>query len=296
MKRATTWSLPLPRGDNLELSRQPLVMGVINVTPDSFSDGGRWLAPERAVEHGLALAEQGADLLDLGAESSRPGGGVYGAGCDEVPVAEELSRLLPVLEALRREVSLPLSVDTRKGAVARAALAAGADLINDVAGLADPELAAAVADSGCPAVVMHSRGDLATMQRGIRFRDVTEEVTEELGEIVERAAAAGIDRRRLIVDPGIGFGKTWQQNLQLLRRLDHLHALGRPVLVGASRKSFIARLGDAPPDRRLGGSLAAAAWAARLGAAIVRVHDVAETVQFLRVWNAIHLADETAEP
>jgi dihydropteroate synthase len=262
-------------------------MGVLNLTPDSFSDGGRWNAPDTAVARGLALLAAGADLLDLGAESTRPGGGVYGGGAPEVSVEEELDRLLPVLAALRHRTAAPLSVDTRKAAVARAALATGADLVNDVAALGDPAMAAVVADAGCPLVLMHSRGDLATMQLGIRFEDVVREVREELAARVEMATAAGVARSQLLVDPGIGFGKTVDQNLALLRGLPQLAALGLPVLVGASRKSFIGHLAGAAVDERLPGSLAAAGWAVRGGAAIVRVHDVAETVQFLRVWDAI---------
>lgn len=268
-------------------------MGVLNLTPDSFSDGGLWLEPERAVEHALALLDQGADLLDLGAESTRPGGGVYGGGARTVLPGEEADRLLPVLEALRRATDAPLSVDTRKGAVARQALAAGADLINDVSALADPELGDAVARAGCPLVLMHSRGELATMQKAIHFRDVVAEVRAELAAAMDRATAAGIAAERLILDPGIGFGKTMENNLELIGRLDELAALGRPLLLGASRKSFIARALEAAgrpaadPGERLGGSLAAVAWAATLSAAVVRVHDVAETAQLLTVWQAV---------
>ena len=208
-----------------------------------------------------------------------------------MPAAEELRRLLPVLEALRAETDLPLSVDTRKGDVAAAALAAGADLINDISLLGDPDLAAAAARAGCPLIIMHSRGELGTMQQRANYRDLLGEVRRELAEAVERALAGGMDRRQLLVDPGIGFGKTARQNVVLLRRLEELDGLGLPVVVGASRKSFIAKIaGDAPPDRRLGGSLAAVAAAARAGAAIVRVHDVAETVQFLRVLRAVEPA------
>ncbi len=285
-----TWTLRLPRERSLELGGRPRVMGILNLTPDSFSDGGLWLDPARAVEHGLRLLAEGADILDLGAESTRPGGGVYGEGARTVPPEEEAGRLLPVLEALRAATGAPISVDTRKGEVARQALAAGADLINDVTALSDPRLGEAVAAAGCPLVLMHSRGDLSTMQRGIRFEDVMGEVRSELAAAVERAARLGVAEEQLVLDPGIGFGKTWEQNLELIRRLDELATLGRPLLLGASRKSFIARASaqaDAPPERRLGGSLAAVAWAAARGAAIVRAHDVAETAQFLDVWLAI---------
>jgi len=271
-------------------------MGVLNLTPDSFSDGGRWFSPDepgRAVERGLAMLAKGADLLDLGAESTRPGGDVYGAGAREVPAEEELSRLLPVLEGLRAATGAPLSVDTRKAAVARAALAAGADLVNDVSALGDPGMAPLVASAGCPVVLMHSRGELGTMQRDIRFGDVVAEVRSELAGAVARAEAAGVPRDRIVVDPGIGFGKTAEQNLALLARLGELTGpagstgLGLPVLVGASRKSFLGAVTGDPPDRRLPGSLAAAARAAAGGAALLRVHDVTETVAFLAVLSAI---------
>jgi len=271
-------------------------MGVLNLTPDSFSDGGSWNDPARAVEQGLRLLDEGADLLDLGAESTRPGGGVYGAGAPEVPAAEEAARLLPVLTALRRATAAPLSVDTRKGEVARQALDAGADLINDVSALGDPELGRAVAGAGCPLILMHSRGELATMQRGIRFTDLLTEVRGELAAAMGRAAACGVAAEQLVLDPGIGFGKTAEQNLALLGRLHELAALGRPLLVGASRKSFIGKTVEAagrplpPPRERLPGSLAAVAWAAARSAAFVRVHDVAATVQFLAVWRAIGAA------
>ena len=271
----------------LLLPGRPLVMGVLNITPDSFSDGGLWLDPHRAVERAVAMVEEGAELLDLGAESTRPGGGVYGQGAELVPVDEELRRLLPVLEAVRARVSVPISVDTRKGIVARAAIAAGADLINDISALADPDLAAEVARSGCPVVLMHSRGSLESMQQKISFEEVVPEVISELASLAKHAEAMGIERQRIVVDPGIGFGKTAAQNLEILRRLDEFQSLRLPLLVGASRKSFIGEIDGAAPDERLPGSLAAVGWAARHGVAIIRVHDVAETAQFLGVWKAI---------
>lgn len=273
---------------------RPLLLGIVNVTPDSFSDGGRFLTPERAIAHGLALLDEGADALDLGAESTRPGGGVYGAGARAVPAEEELERLLPVLAGLRRETDRPLSVDTKKAAVAREALAAGADLINDVSALGDPDMGAVVAAAGCPVVLMHSRGELAAMQRDIAFTDVVTEVADELDAAVARATAAGVDPRAVIVDPGLGFGKTAGQNFALLRGLPSLVARGRPVLVGASRKSFLGTVTGQPPEGRLEGSLAAAAWASRGGAALLRVHDVLATRRFLAVWQAIADVPEAA--
>jgi dihydropteroate synthase len=265
-------------------------MGVVNVTPDSFSDGGQSLNPARATDHGLRLLAEGAALLDLGAESTRPGGGVYGAGAESVAADEECSRLLPVLRRLRRETRAPLSVDTRKASVARAALDEGADLVNDVSALGDPEMAPLVASRGVPIVLMHSRGELRSMQRGIHFEDVIGEVRQELEAMVAAAVERGIPLEQTLIDPGIGFGKTQAQNLELLARLDALASIGRPVVVGASRKSFIGQLtGEAAPDR-LAGSLAAAAWASSGGAQIVRAHDVAQTVKFLRVWTAIEAA------
>lgn len=276
-------------------------MGILNLTPDSFSDGGLWTDPPRAVEHALCMLDEGADLIDLGAESTRPGGGVYGAGAATVPPEEEIARLLPVLEAVRRATDAPISVDTRKGEVAERALAAGADLINDVGAGADPRLRRAVAAADCPLVLMHSRGDLGSMQRGIHFEDLLGEVKAELALALDRAVAAGVAEEQIVLDPGIGFGKTWEQNLALIGRLDELAALGRPLLLGASRKSFLARAAERPgappppPAARLAGSLAAAGWAAARGsAAVLRVHDVAETVQFLAVWRAIETGVEGA--
>ena len=286
-------TLTLPRQRELRLGNHPLIMGVLNITPDSFSDGGLWLDTKSAIEHGLRMLEAGADLLDLGAESTRPGGGTYGAGAANVDTQQELDRLLPVVEELRALTDAPLSIDTRKGKVARAALAAGGDLINDISALADPELGEAVAAAACPLVLMHSRGELRTMQRDISFGDLLTEVHTELRAAAGRAEAVGVKRDRLIVDPGIGFGKTTAQNLLLLRNLDFFRDLGLPLLVGASRKSFIGEISQRPPQDRLAGSLAAVAWAAHHQVAIVRVHDVAETSHFLQTWRAIDQASRS---
>lgn len=293
-----SWRLSLPRGRTLALGGgRTQVMGVLNLTPDSFSDGGRFwtggeggagrIDPEPVLMQARTMLAAGAELLDLGAESTRPAGKTYGAGAAAVPAEEEIARLLPALERLRADTDVVLSVDTRKGDVARAALAAGADLVNDVSGGADPALLRAVAAAGCPLVLMHSRGELADMHLHARYDDVVAEVRAELAAALARAEAAGVDRAQVVLDPGIGFAKTRVHNLALLRRLDALGELGRPLLVGASRKSFIGELTGAPPAERLAGSLAAVGWAARHGAAIVRVHDVAATVEFLAIDRAI---------
>ncbi|MEM1177313.1 MAG: dihydropteroate synthase [Acidobacteriota bacterium] len=285
------WSYALPAANTrLELPSEgrPKVMGVLNVTPDSFSDGGLYFDAGAAIRRGLEMAADGAEILDLGAESTRPGGGVYGSGMADVATDEEIRRLEPVLRTLRAELPhLPLSVDTRKGAVARAALDLGADLVNDVGGLRDPSLVAAAAATAAPVIAMHSRGELASMQREIHFEDAVGEVKAELAEALERAVAGGVPRDSVILDPGIGFGKNLEHNLALIGGLRRLGELGQPLLLGASRKSFIAAVRNAPPDQRLGGSLAALAFAALDGAQIVRVHDVAPSRQFLEVLNAI---------
>jgi dihydropteroate synthase len=246
-----------------------MVMGVLNVTPDSFSDGGRWLDPEAAVAHGLAMAAEGADVVDVGGESTRP-------GAAEVPIDEELRRVVPVVEALAGRVRV--SIDTRKREVAEAALDAGASILNDVsAGLF--EVAAA---HGAGWVAMHMRGTPRTMQHRAQYDDVVGDVREFLVHRARSALAAGVTE--LWIDPGLGFAKTAQHNLSLLARLDELVATGHPVLVGASRKSFIGSLtGDAPVDDRLEGSLALAVWAMEKGAAMVRVHDVRPSVQAARL-------------
>ena len=247
-------------------------MGVLNVTPDSFSDGGLWLDPDAAVAHGVAMAAEGAGVIDVGGESTRP-------GAEEVPVSEELRRVVPVIEALAPHVRV--SVDTRKAPVADAALAAGATILNDVSASLH-EVAAA---HGAGFIAMHMRGTPATMQREASYGDVVAEVRDFLVARAEKALAAGV--AEVWIDPGLGFAKTADHNLSLLRHLDELVATGLPVLVGASRKSFIGRLtGDAPVDDRLEGSLAAAVWAMTHGASMVRVHDVQATVHAARLVTA----------
>lgn len=280
--------LPLAHQGRLDYSGRPFLMGILNLTPDSFSDGGRFFAQEAALAQAEKLLAEGADLLDLGAESTRPGGGVYGTGLEELSAQDELARLLPVLREVRRRwPNAVLSVDTRKGEVAKIALAEGADLINDVGGLADPTLVEAVVAAGCAVVLMHSRGELRTMQREIQFHDVLAEVAQELLARVDQGLALGLSKSQVILDPGIGFGKKTEHNLTLIAHTQQLAELGFPLLVGASRKSFIAALSPAPPDQRLAGSLAAAAFAARGGATLLRVHDVAATRQFLEVFRAL---------
>jgi dihydropteroate synthase len=259
----------------------PFLMGIVNATPDSFSDGGRFLDPDAAVAQALRLVEEGADLVDVGGESTRP-------GAPPVPAAEEIRRVVPVVERLRaRGLRAPISVDTWKGEVARAALAAGADLVNDVSGLADPELGAAVADARVPLVLMHTRGTPADMASRAAYRDVAAEVALELEGALARAEAAGVPREAVILDPGIGFAKTAAHSLELLARVGELRRLGRPLLVGPSRKSFIGHLTGAPVEGRLSGTLAAVSACVLAGVELLRVHDVAPCRQAALVAAAI---------
>jgi dihydropteroate synthase len=266
----------------------PFLMGIVNATPDSFSDGGRFLDPDAAVAQALRLEEEGADLVDLGGESTRP-------GAPAVQVEEELRRVVPVIERLRaRGFSLPISVDTTKGAVARAALAAGADLVNDVSALSDPDLGRAAAEAGAPVVLMHTRGTPADMQSRAVYGDVAREVARELEAALARADASGIPREHTVVDPGIGFAKTPEQNVELLARVGELRTLGRPILVGPSRKSFIGKLTGASPPERLPGTLAALTACVLAGVELLRVHDVAAGRQAALVAAAIR--DATPPP
>lgn len=267
-----------PRGDGA-----PVIMGVVNVTPDSFSDGGQHPNAESAIAHGLRLLAQGARVLDIGGESTRP-------GAAPVSEAQELKRVIPVIAALRAQTQAPMSIDTMKPAVARAAVAAGATLWNDVTALRHaPESLETAAELGVDVILMHMQGAPQTMQDNPRYDDVVGEVIAFLNARVATARAAGVVAERLWVDPGIGFGKTLEHNLALIRALPRIVAeTGRPLVFGASRKRFIAALDDhAPADRRLGGSIAAALAAAAGGAAMIRVHDVAETAQALKVWRAV---------
>jgi dihydropteroate synthase len=258
----------------------PKLMGVVNVTPDSFSDGGEFLDPEAAIAHGVELAEQGAEILDVGGESTRPGAEAVGAD-------EERARIEPVVRALAA-AGHTTSIDTSKAAVAAAALDAGASIVNDVTALrGDPEIGALCAERGAGLVLMHMQGDPRTMQVEPRYGDVVEDVKAFLAERVEVAVGAGVAEERIWVDPGIGFGKTLEHNLELLRRLGELRGLGRPLVVGTSRKSFIAKIDDSPVEERLGGTIASSILAAAEGADVLRVHDVAATAQAARVANAI---------
>ncbi|WP_084736826.1 dihydropteroate synthase [Cystobacter ferrugineus] len=264
------------------------VMGVVNVTPDSFSDGGRYLRAEDAVAHGLRLAEAGADVLDVGAETTRPGSA-------PVPAEEQLARLMPVIEGLRARTDVPLSVDTTLAAVAREALRAGVVLVNDISGFRfDPELPRVTAEAGAACCLMHIQGTPETMQLAPHYEDVVDEVLSFLEEGVARAVAAGIPRERVLVDPGIGFGKTLGHNLFLLRRLGELRVLGLPVLVGTSRKGFLGKLaGGRPVEQRLAATLGSVATVAAAGDAdFVRVHDVAEARDALAVVDAVRGALE----
>ncbi len=262
------------------------LMGIVNVTPDSFSDGGLFLEPDRAIEHARALVADGADLLDVGGESTRP-------GARAVTAEEELDRVVPVLEGLARSGSgrvgrVPISIDTSKAAVAAAALDAGAEIVNDVTALRlDPELAGLCAERGCGVVLMHMKGTPRTMQENPAYTDVVDEVKGFLAERIEFAVAEGIAEERIWVDPGIGFGKTVGHNLELLRRLGELRALDRPLVVGTSRKSFIGRLTGREVGDRLGGTIASSVLALAEGADVLRVHDVAELRQAVRVAGAI---------
>ncbi|MBH2010400.1 MAG: dihydropteroate synthase [Xanthomonadaceae bacterium] len=267
-------------GRILRLDR-PRVMGIVNITPDSFSDGGAHFDAEAAIAHGLRLAQEGADILDVGGESTRP-------GSQEVPVEEELRRVVPVIEGLARNTALPISIDTSKPDVMRAAIKAGAGMLNDVYGLRREGALDAAAELGMPVVLMHMLGEPRAMQEAPEYDDVVGEVHRFLAERIFAAEMAGIARKNIVVDPGFGFGKTTAHNLQLLAQLRRFTELGVPVLAGLSRKKTIGELtGRDEPRQRVHGSVAAHLIAAQNGATIVRAHDVAATVDALKVWAAV---------
>ena len=264
------------------MSNHVKVMGVVNVTPDSFSDGGQFLLPGAALAHAQMLIEQGADILDIGAESTRP-------GSDPVSMQDEIARAIPLIAAIRAQSTIPISIDTMKPQVARAAVAAGATIWNDVTALTySPDAPAVAAELGCEVMLMHMQGAPRTMQAEPHYDDVVAEVSAFLAARAQAAVAAGLAREKIWLDPGIGFGKSLEHNLTLIAHLEQLAGLGFPVVLGVSRKSFIAAIDPGvSPVHRLPGSLAAALAGAQAGVAALRVHDVAETLQALKVWRAI---------
>ncbi|MCG8486985.1 MAG: dihydropteroate synthase [Chromatiales bacterium] len=271
-------------GKNLDLS-QPQVMGILNLTPDSFSDGGLFIARDAAIEHALQMIEEGAAIIDIGGESTRP-------GAQPVTAQQEMDRVIPLIEALAGEIEVPISVDTSKAEVMREAVSAGAGMINDVMALRDSGALQAAAEAAVPVCLMHMQGEPRTMQCNPHYDDVVEDVKTFLQQRLDACVASGIPQDRLIVDPGFGFGKTLAHNLALLDDLQNLDQLGVPVLVGISRKSMIGTLlGDRPVEDRLYGSLAAAVMAAMKGSAILRVHDVQATVDALAIVSAVQTID-----
>lgn len=259
----------------------PLLMGIVNVTPDSFSDGGRFVSHSAAVDQALILAGQGADLLDIGGESTRP-------GAESVGLQAELERVIPVIERLRGAVDVPISIDTTKAAVARQALQAGATIVNDVSGLTfDPEMTPVCVASDCGVICMHIRGTPQTMQQDPRYDDVVDDVAQHLAQRIDALVGSGIDRERIVIDPGIGFGKTAKHNVEILANIARFRALGRPVLIGHSRKSFLKTLIGRPIDERLAGTIGVAIAAAMQSVDVLRVHDVAPVRDALQAWKAL---------
>lgn len=273
------------RGQTLSLAT-PQVMGILNVTPDSFSDGGTHNTPAKALEHARKMIAEGTSIIDIGGESTRP-------GAAEVSPEQEAERVIPVVAAIARESDVWISVDTSKALVIREAANAGAHILNDIRSFSEPGALQAAAQSGLPVCVMHMQGEPRTMQQAPHYQNVVREVYTYLEAQVARCVAAGIEKNHIILDPGFGFGKTLAHNYQLLDKLDLFHNLGLPVLAGMSRKSMIGQLMDVPPDERVAGSVACAVIAAMKGAQIIRVHDVKETVQAMKVVEATRLAKET---
>ena len=264
------------RGREVVCGKRTLIMGILNATPDSFSDGGKFLAAEKAVARGLQMVAEGADIIDIGGESTRP-------GAKSVETLEEIARTVPIIKKLREKTSALISIDTRKAEVARAAIAAGADIINDISALADPGMAAIAAETGAGLVLMHMLGTPETMQNNPQYADVVSDVRNFLEERTAFAVARGVAPEQIALDPGIGFGKTDEHNLALLNGISALAASGRPVLIGASRKGFIGRLTGKEANDRLAGSLAVAGFSILRGAHILRVHDVKESCDAARL-------------
>jgi dihydropteroate synthase len=264
----------------LDLSKRSYIMGVLNVTPDSFSDGGLYLDRDRAIEHGLKMAEEGADIIDIGGESTRP-------GSEPISEEEELQRVIPVLSELVRQVKIPISIDTYKYKVAYEALEAGAVIINDITGLADPKIVDLAVERQCPVIIMHMKGRPKNMQENPVYEDLIGEITDFFLERTEVAIKAGLPRDKILIDPGIGFGKTVQHNLEILFRLSEFKGLGFPLVLGTSRKSFIGKVLDLPVEQRLEGTAATVAYGIAQGAAIIRVHDVYQMVRVARMTDAI---------
>lgn len=272
------------RRKTFHLGEKTLLMGILNVTPDSFSDGGLYLDKDRAVAQGLRMVEEGADILDIGGESTRPGSKPLG-------LDEELRRVLPVIERLAKETDVPISIDTYKSAVARRAIEAGAEIINDISGLHfDPELARVAAQEDTPIVLMHIRGRPETMQKDIHYDSLFSEIITYLHEAIQRAESAGVDPEQIVVDPGIGFGKTLEHNLLILKYLSEFRVLGKPILLGTSRKSFIGKILDTSPDQRLEGTLSSIAIGILNGAHIIRAHDVLQAKRAIAIADAIRTA------
>lgn len=269
----------------LPIGAKPLIMGVLNITPDSFSDGGRFFNPEKAVEHGLSMADQGADIIDVGGESTRP-------GAEAIDTDEEIERIVPAIERLKKKIAIPISIDTRRAEVAELACQAGASVINDISGLNYDERIAEVAHKyDAYLILMHMKGTPETMQKDIHYDDLIGEISSFLKNAAAKAMSHGVDKAKIIIDPGIGFGKTVEHNFSIIKNIHGFVRLGYPVMIGASRKSFIGKSLDLPVEQRLEGSLAAAIMAVLKGAAIVRVHDVLATARALKIVDKINEAE-----
>jgi dihydropteroate synthase len=268
----------------LDFGKRPYIMAILNVTPDSFSDGGHYFNIDRAVKHAKMMAAEGADIIDIGGESSRP-------GSEPVLLEKELERVIPVIKALSKEIDIPISIDTYKAEVAKEALNAGASIINDISGLRfDPLMAKVAAEAGCPVIIMHMKGTPRDMQKRPVYKDVVKEITAFFKERISFAVKNGIKKNKIIIDPGIGFGKTVVHNLEIIKRLKEFRKLGVPILIGPSRKSFIGRILNADVDKRLEGTAAAVAIGIANGANIVRVHDVKEMADVAKIADAIMTA------